>query len=167
MTHLPSLPDLARRFRRDDRGAALVEFAIGLPLMILIFAIVVEGGRMMWSYQAATAGVRDAARYLGRVASSDSCETAASLAGYTAALEDIVRLNAQANTVFPSSITVDSVVPALKCVAGTYRVSPAPVAQVTATLTITFPFQGIFALAGGTLGTVQATVTDESRIFGS
>jgi hypothetical protein len=52
-------------------------------------------------------------------------------------------------------------------VVGTYRVSPAPVAQVTANVTITFPFAGIFALVGGSLGQITTDVTDSSRIFGT
>jgi Flp pilus assembly protein TadG len=69
------LRSLLQRIRRSDRGAFLVEFAIVVPLLILLFGIVVEGGRLMWSYQTAAAGVRDAARYLGRIVPSDLCVT--------------------------------------------------------------------------------------------
>ena len=41
---------------------------------------------MFWSYQMAIGGVRDAARYLARVAPADICNTAgATLDGYTRA----------------------------------------------------------------------------------
>ncbi len=164
-----------RRFARDESGAALVEFALVLPLMLIMFAVIVEGGRMMKNYQGANAGVRDAARYLARAVASNACSggatsaTGNALGAYTTKLEQIVRDSAGTGggTVFGSGVTVDSVVGTFNCVAGTYRVSPAPVAQVTATITITFPFGGIFELAGDGLTQVTTTVTDQSRIFGT
>src|SRR5687767_807230 len=65
-------PQLAR-LARNERGVALVEFAILLPILLLLFAVTIEGTRMMWSYQTAIAGVRDAARYLGRITPSNVC----------------------------------------------------------------------------------------------
>lgn len=160
------IPRLSR-FRRDEQGAALVEFAIALPLVLVVFAVIVEGGRLFWSYQATVAGVRDAARYVARVAPTDSCSTGATFSGYTTKVEDIVRSTMAQDSLFPAGVTVTDVEPVLLCIAGSYRVSPAPVAQVTATLEVTFPFAGVFTFAGSTLGTITTTVTDQSRVFGS
>jgi Flp pilus assembly protein TadG len=154
-------------FLRQDCGAALVEFAILLPMLLLVFAVMIEGGRLMWSYQTTVAGVRDAARYLARVASSDICITGAGVSSYTGDLENIVRNSVSGDAIFPSGITVNSVTPSISCIAGTYRVSPAPIAQVTASLTITFPFASVFSLAGQSLGTITTTVTDQSKVFGT
>ena len=41
---------LPSRFSKEESGAALVEFAILLPMMLLVFAVIIEGGRLMWSY---------------------------------------------------------------------------------------------------------------------
>lgn len=155
------------RLLRDESGAALVEFAILLPMLLLLFAVIIEGGRLMWSYQSAAAGVRDAARYLARVAPSNICSQGGSVTAYTADLEAIVRNSINGDSLFPSGITVNSVTPGLACIAGDFRVSPAPVAQVTANLTVTFPFAGLFGLAGGSLATVTTTITDQSRVFGT
>jgi Flp pilus assembly protein TadG len=157
----------AAAFLRQDSGAALVEFAILLPMLLLVFAVMIEGGRLMWSYQSTIAGVRDAARYLARVASSDLCVTGAGVGSYTATLENIVRNSSSGDAIFPSGITINSVTPSVSCIAGTYRVNPAPVAQVTASLTITFPFASVFAFAGQSLGTITTTVTDQSKVFGT
>jgi Flp pilus assembly pilin Flp len=154
-------------FLRQDCGAALVEFAILLPMLLLVFAVMIEGGRLMWSYQSTVAGVRDAARYLARVASSDICITGGGVSSYTGKLENIVRNSSSGDAIFPSGITINSVTPSITCIAGTYRVNPAPVAQVTASLTITFPFASVFAFAGQSLGTITTTVTDQSKVFGT
>ena len=156
----------ARQLRDDRSGAALVELGILLPVLMLLFAVIIEGSRTFWGYQAAIFGVRDAARYLARVAPSDLCTSGGSVATFGAALETIVRQSAGGNEVFPTSITINSVVPGFACSAGNYRGGAAAIATVTASLTITYPFSGLFTLVGGTLGTVNTVVVDQSRIYG-
>jgi Flp pilus assembly protein TadG len=153
-------------FRSDDSGVALVEFAILLPMLLLVFAVIVEGGRMMWSYQAAAAGVRDASRYLARRASPSICDSGGSVASFNPALLEIVRNSISGEALFPSSITVNSVTPTLTCVAGTLRVSPTPMVNVSASLTITFPFSGVFELAGGSRPTITTTISDQNKVYG-
>jgi Flp pilus assembly protein TadG len=155
------------RFRRADDGVALVEFAVVLPMMILVFAVIIEGSRLMLAYQAAIAGVRDAARYLARVVPSDVCATGGSVSGYATTLRTIVATSTSGTSVLPTSVTVNSVTPTLACVAGTYRVSPAPVATVTASITVAYPFAGVWGLFGASLPTKTTTVTDRARVFGS
>ena len=45
-------------------GVALVEFALVLPLLLLLTFIVTEYGRALYQYNTLTKSVRDAARYL-------------------------------------------------------------------------------------------------------
>lgn len=52
------------RFRRDDRGLQLVELAIALPVLIVLFAGVAEFGRYFQTYSTLAKGSRVAARYL-------------------------------------------------------------------------------------------------------
>jgi Flp pilus assembly protein TadG len=52
------------RFKRDDRGLQLVELALTLPVLILLFAAVAEFGRYFQSYSTLTKGSRVAVRYL-------------------------------------------------------------------------------------------------------
>ena len=54
-------------FRRNQRGIASVEFALLLPVLVLLLFGTVEIGRMVSDYHAVAKGVRDAARYLSRV----------------------------------------------------------------------------------------------------
>jgi Flp pilus assembly protein TadG len=159
--------DLVKGFFNDCRGAILVEFAIVMPMLLLVFSMMIEGSRLMWSYQSTISGVRDATRYLARVAPLDICSSGGSVAAFAGDLTAIVANNINGASIFPASITVNSVSPSLSCIAGTYRVNPAPVVQVSANITITFAFSGLFTLAGSNLANVSTTVTDQSRVFGT
>lgn len=151
---------------RDDKGVALVEFAIVLPVMLLLFAVIVESGRMLKSYQAANAGVRDATRYLARIVRPDVCPGGgAVLASYEAQLATIIGENIQAGSVFAPLIALDTTTPvvtSLDCSHGNLG----PFAEVSANLVINFPFSGIFSLVGGSLSTFTASVSDQARIYG-
>ena len=52
------------RFRRDERGVQLVEAAIVLPLMVMMFAAVAEFGRYFYEYSTAAKAARLGARYM-------------------------------------------------------------------------------------------------------
>ena len=52
------------RFRRDDQGVQLVELAIVLPILILLFGAVAEFGRYFYEYTTVAKGARTGARYL-------------------------------------------------------------------------------------------------------
>lgn len=51
-------------FRRDDRGLQLVELALVMPVLILLFAALAEFGRYFQAYTTLTKGSRVAVRYL-------------------------------------------------------------------------------------------------------
>jgi Flp pilus assembly protein TadG len=69
---------LALRFRstrtRDTRGQALVEFALVLPLLVLIMMGVMQFGLLFWAQITLTQVARDTGRW---VASQESCLSAA------------------------------------------------------------------------------------------
>jgi len=52
------------RFRRDDRGVQLVELAIVIPILLLLFAAVAEFGRYFYEYTTVAKSARLGARYL-------------------------------------------------------------------------------------------------------
>ena len=65
--------------RKAERGAALVEFAIGALVFLLGVFAVLEFGRLLWTHNA----LADAARRAARYAVTQSAGTAASAAGIT------------------------------------------------------------------------------------
>jgi Flp pilus assembly protein TadG len=52
------------RFRRDEQGVQLLELAIVLPILCLLFAAVAEFGRYFYEYTTVAKGARVGARYL-------------------------------------------------------------------------------------------------------
>ncbi|MEW9922218.1 TadE/TadG family type IV pilus assembly protein [Marimonas sp. MJW-29] len=156
-----------RRLGRDERGTQLVEFAVLLPMLLLVFAVIIEGGRLMWSYQAAAAGVRDATRYLSRSVPSNICDTSGSVSEWTGTVAEIVRKRVDGNAIFPSGITIDTVSPSLSCGNAGFRVTNVGVVSVRARLTVTFPMAGLFTFAGQSISNVTTSVTDSSRVFGT
>lgn len=156
----------ARRFAAEQDGAIIVEFALVMPVMLLLLALTIEASRMMWSYQTVIAGVRDAGRYMARVTPADICTSGDSVTGLSTTLKNIVEKDIGGNILFPASIAVTSVTPSYSCVTGTYRVNPAAIAQVSANVTIQFPLGGVLSLFGDGLSSVTTQVTDRSRVFG-
>jgi Flp pilus assembly protein TadG len=57
-----------RAFHRDVRGAAAAEFALILPMMLILAFSFYEAGRVFWSYNIVQSSARDAARYAARLA---------------------------------------------------------------------------------------------------
>ncbi len=64
---------------RAQRGAALVEFALVLPLLLLLCLTVVELGRAFWHYKVLVQSAREAARYLAAQKPGEGAEQARNL----------------------------------------------------------------------------------------
>ncbi|RDC71376.1 pilus assembly protein [Rhodovulum sp. 12E13] len=153
-----------RRFRRDDRGAMLVEAALVLPLMLVFMALIVETGRIAWVYQAAAGGVRDASRYVARTALVAPCPPSNTDALETTATNVINKTFAA--TINGSLATITNVEVTPRCVAGGFRGGDALVVEVSADVEITYVWGGIFGLVGTPLEKVTVRVADQARIYG-
>ena len=185
--------DRISRFRRDENGVALVEFALFLPIFVLSFFVIVEFSRVFFAYQSAVVGVRDAARYMARVAPPAVCEGASAPSGGgnpgdvivltplgtstdnvngAVVARTIIERNMDTETagVLPQNVFLDGVSATYFCeigAAGEYRQANVPVAQVSATFRIVLPLVGILELnALQPIQQITRTVTDSSRIFG-
>ena len=166
-----------RQFRKDRSGAAMVEFAIALPLCLLMLAIVIEGARMTWVHQAAASGVRDASRYFARIQNPSVCDSSASVDAFDNSVDignrarDIVllRVGDTSASILPRGLRNVSVNHAMQCTSvnyGTAGSAVVPVVEVAVTLTIDFPFGGVFGLFGQPLDPLTTTISDESRVYG-
>lgn len=51
-----------KNFLRDNRGQSLVEFALILPIMLVVMFMITEFGRALYQYNALTTAVREGAR---------------------------------------------------------------------------------------------------------
>lgn len=96
---MPAIRPASRPARRTHcAGAAAVEFALILGILMLIVAGTVEIGRALWYYDALAKGTRDAARYLSTVPAAD-------LAARLALADDIVAAAAETANI-PNSAAV-------------------------------------------------------------
>ncbi|SFE11132.1 Flp pilus assembly protein TadG [Sulfitobacter brevis] len=160
------LPRILTPIWQDESGAALVEFALLLPMALLFLGLCFEGGRTFWSYQTTISGVRDATRYLSRVVDADICVNGGSTTEWNDKLLEIVRTTQSGATLFPTAVSISAVTSELACIAGSYRGGAAPVATVTANLNIGVPFAGLFSIAGVNVQTIRTSVTDSTRVLG-
>lgn len=67
---------------KPQRGVALVEFALILPLLLVLTFFTTEFGRAMYQYNSMTKSVRDAARYLSLQLPNTQTTEARNLAVY-------------------------------------------------------------------------------------
>ena len=64
-------------FRRDERGAQLIELAIVLPLFLVMFAATAEFGRFFYEYTTLAKATRAGTRYLITAPSTGKSDTEA------------------------------------------------------------------------------------------
>lgn len=160
----------AQRFAAGERGATAVEFAILLPLMMVVLAAVIEGARIYWNYQSAVSGVRDAARYLARVTNDDICPSATGRADAATIANDIVRRNmgSGSTNLFPVGVTLVGM-PAVtySCLTVSGISDQVPVVQVQASIQIALPLEPLFDyFITFVANPVTSTITDQSRVYG-
>ena len=164
----------ARAFKSEQSGAAMVEFAIAIPCLLLVLAIIIEGTRFAYAHQAAASGLRDATRYVARIAQENPC-LAGQAAGNTqlqadfdGRVDDIVnfRFGTVNESVLPGGVTVTDVTPVLRCKAVDYSTTDISVVEITATLEYEFIFGGAFDFFNDRRDGFAFSISDQSRIFG-
>lgn len=115
---------------RRERGLAVVEFAIGAPLLLLLLLAVGEFGRLLLQYNELLQGSRDAARYV----SSHAMNTTLGTIDLTATLQSTAK-----NLVVygAPSVGATPVVPGLT----TAQVQVTPVGGTHVQVSVTYTFQ--------------------------
>ncbi|GLC26678.1 TadE/TadG family type IV pilus assembly protein [Roseisolibacter agri] len=91
------------RARRDDHGAAVVEFALVVPVLFLIIFAVIDFGRALWTLNVLSSGVREGAR-------AAAVESDVTTAASTAKTKTVAYINGILGT---SLTTADVTVPAV------------------------------------------------------
>lgn len=134
-------------------GAALVEMALMLPLLLCLMGGMAEFGRAFQQYHVANKGVKSAARYLARVAEENDCGTTLSANWNTnvTRAKNLARLNSLNGTGSPvlsnwtdADITIDDPT----CVANTGGAfnGPAQIPIVNVSTTFTYDDLGMLSL---------------------
>ena len=68
--------------RKNQRGVAITEFALVLPLLLFLSLITIDYGRALYQYNVLTKSVRDAVRYLSMQSPGSGASVAKSLVVY-------------------------------------------------------------------------------------
>ncbi len=141
-----------RQFSRSTSAAALVEFAIVLPILLLLVFGVVDFGRALYTANNLTSAVREGARLASAQISPDPTVAASKAAVQTAVTNYVVAFGGN-----PGNPTV------------TESFSGAPPALQTITVTIVnYPFTPITPLASlAGLGTIQMSPSATFRWEGA
>lgn len=118
-----------------QRGAALLEFALCLPMLVLIIMLVLEGSRVVRTHQV----LNNAAREGARIAILQENQ------GFTAAVANAVVTYAAQNgvSITAANVTVDQAVPISDASGITFLAS-----KVTVTYTYTVNYLAVFAWLG-------------------
>jgi Flp pilus assembly protein TadG len=90
MSFYPPSLKLFQHRARKQRGAAAVELAIMLPLIMMMLAGITEFSRAFWYYNALDKATRDAARYMSSVHTVELATSAASTTQMTRAKNIVV-----------------------------------------------------------------------------
>lgn len=129
---------ISNRDRRAQHGVAMVEFAIALPLLLLLLLGVAEFGRMLFHYNSVLQASRDASRY----AAAEAWNKTLGSIELTTALETAIK-NVAVYGVPSANAGFSPVVPDLT----TAQVAVTPVNSGSATdhvrVTITYTFQPV------------------------
>ena len=152
-------------FRHDPKGAAAIEAGLAFPFMVLLAAGLFEFGGLFYNFELIQTGVRDAARYLARVADPALSETAARNLALRGTVDSAGALRVKWWR--PTDIQV------------TYKTTPNPVDQTTGyrlyrgrdpllvvRVSTSFDYTGLGLLNAVGLGPVRVTAAHEERYVG-
>lgn len=137
--------------RRGERGAELIEFAFSLPVLLLVFAGIIDFGLLFQRYEVVTNAAREGARI-------------ASLPGYSSA-DVTARVNAYiTNGISKTATATTTVTPVSIAVATGPAVQANQVeVQHTSAFIVIGPIASLFK-GGGTFGTITLTGRATMRV---
>lgn len=138
---------------KSERGAELIEFALVLPLLLLVMLGIAEFGFIFMRYEVVTNAAREGARM-------------AVLPGYSTA--DVqTRVVAYANAGGAPGLAPGNVVVQTTTIPLGAGITPMQCRRVTVTYTYTYQFlNGIASLFGSTYTTIAMTAASEMRTEG-
>lgn len=161
----------ARNFLQNASGSAAVEMALVLPLLIVLLFATFEGGYMLLCEHKVIKGVRDAARYAGRLDFSDySCPSATFVGPSTdlANIKSIARTGqlSGGTSYVPGWVDGDVTV-SVNCVAGTggiYGAVGNNAPQVTVSASVAYP--SLFGILGFDTTGLRLNASAQSPVMG-
>ena len=162
---MTKLGQIIRRFQGDESGAALVEVAITVPLVLLLSAGVFEFSNILNTRLLLAAGVEDAARYMARCSSDwDTCKGRAQ---NLAAKGAVVGGSARVADWLPATVDITPTsTPATDVSTGTqlYLSNTSMVVVVDVSTAYSYPDVGFLSYLG--FGALTLSVSHQERVIG-
>jgi Flp pilus assembly protein TadG len=133
-----------------ERGQALVEFAMTIPIVLAVMFGIVDFGRALYTYDLVTSAARVGSRYAS--VHGSGCSPAPSCTASSATIQAYVR--STVNGINSSVLTVTTTWPAATGCAGG---SPTP--QCPVKVTVSYPFQFLLSF------NLTVTITNASQVI--
>ncbi|WP_189342577.1 MULTISPECIES: TadE/TadG family type IV pilus assembly protein [unclassified Mesorhizobium] len=159
------LRQIITKFQRDEKGAALVEVALVLPLVFLLSAGVFEVSNILNTRLLLEAGVEDAARYMARC--SDTWDNCKALAQKLAANGAIDGTTARVTGWVPTDVQIDKLsTAAVDTTTNTqlYLSSKSTVDVAAVSTDYSYIDLGLWPYLG--FGALTLSVSHQERVFG-
>ena len=158
------LGKIIQRFQGDERGTALVEVAITVPLVLLLSAGVFEFSNILNTRLLLEAGVEDAARYMARCSSDwDTCKARAqNLAANGAVSAGSARVDGW----LPATVAITKTSTNATDGSGTqlYLSNKSTVDVVNVSTSYSYPDVGFLSYLG--FGALTLSVSHQERVIG-
>ncbi|MBM2709782.1 pilus assembly protein [Mesorhizobium caraganae] len=163
---MTKLRQIIRRFQGDESGAALVEAALTIPLVLLLSAGVFEFSNILNTRLLLEAGVEDAGRYMARC--SSDWETCKGRAQNLAANGAVANGSARVTGWLPTAVAITKAVSldAVDVATGTqlYLSSKSTVDVVDVSTSYSYPDLGFLSYLG--FGALTLSVSHQERVIG-
>ena len=162
---MTKLGQIIRRFQGDEKGAALVEVAITVPLVLLLSAGVFEFSNILNTRLLLAAGVEDAARYMARCSSDwDTCKGRAQ---NLAAKGAVVGGSARVADWLPATVDITPTsTPATDVATGTQLYLSNTSMVVVVDVSTSYSYQDLGFLSYLGFGALTLSVSHQERVIG-
>lgn len=160
-----SAPGRLVRFARDVRAAAAIEAAAALPFLVFLGVSLFEIGGAFYKHDLMQAGVRDAARYLARVAVPTAAETAAKNLAVTGSIDGSKPTRVKGWQTSHVAVSYISTANPPDATTG-LRQYRGGATMTTVRVATAMPYAGLGLLATFNLGTVTIRAAHEERHVG-
>ena len=162
------------RFLSDTGGAAAAEMALLVPLLMVLMFVCFEGGYFLWNEHKVVKGVRDGARYAGRLSFGDyNCGAGTIDTTAAANIRNLTRTGqlADGGTPVVAGWSDSDVIVSVACQTsdGIYDGNSGNAPVVTVTAQVPYPPSPLTALAGAlgfSVGTIDLNAEAQSSVMG-
>ena len=159
-------------FRQNECGAAAVEMALMLPMLMALLFAGMEGSYYFWSEHRVVKAVRDGARYAGRQSFDQySCSTASTVAATATNIKNLTRtgtLDGTGAPLIPGWADTQTAITVAACnsatATGLFLTQANGAVRVTVSADV--PYQSLFSSLGISTATLRLRASQQAVVMG-